>query len=172
MFVQKKLLYCTILLGYNDVTVITNLLCCSREFVIAKFDSILNFRIQTYHIRFFSPYVIIRRFDQILTWASSSALPRKCFQSHLQFSSTGFPCYIPGVAKVRPFKDFLRPLCQIFDEQLSFFVTKSTLNWHLSCHTERKPKIQYLNEFLHFLLPSFIEIWPVSKKPGHPCYIR
>jgi len=32
--------------------------------------------------------------------------------------------YIAGVAKVRPSKDFLQPLCQILDAQLSYL-------WHI-----------------------------------------
>ncbi len=45
---------------------------------------------------------------------------------------------IAGVAKVRPSKDFLRPLCQILDAQLSYLCKKNTQNYHQLCHTLRK----------------------------------
>ncbi len=74
--------------------------------------------------------------------------------------------YMARAAKVRPSKDFLRPLwCQILNAQLSYFCNKKypKLTSIMSYLKKNKPKkflrpaIQYLNE-----------IWPVSKKVWPP----
>ncbi len=70
------------------------------------------------------------------------------------------------MSKVRPSKDFLPPLCQIWDTQLSYLCQKNTQNWHQLLHTIRKTRqkkfcgLQY-NTYLN-------EIWPVSKKVWAP----
>jgi hypothetical protein len=63
---------------------------------------------------------------------------------------------------VQPAKDFLWPLCQILDAQLSYFCNKkypklTSIMSYLKPKKIFRPAIQYLNE-----------IWPVSKKVWPP----
>jgi len=72
---------------------------------------------------------------------------------------------IAGVAKVRPLKDFLRPLCQILDAQLSFLRNKNTLNRHQSCHTLRKKSQK---KFCGPQCNILMKFGPLAEKSGHP----
>jgi hypothetical protein len=74
-------------------------------------------------------------------------------------------CYITGVAKVRPSKDFLRPLCQILDAQLSYLWCIYVWKYpkFILIYIFRKEKIR-LKNFLQPALQYFNEIWPTRKK--------
>ncbi len=78
----------------------------------------------------------------------------------------------PGEAKVRPSKDFLRPLCQILDAKLCYLWhinVLNTLNLHQLCELCVKNKAK---NFLRPTIQYFIilmKFGPSEKKSGHPC---
>ena len=93
--------------------------------------------------------------------------PITTLECHVLYEWSQTPTNSTGVAKVRPSKDFLRPLCQILDPSHSYLCKKKTKNDINYVILKEK---QAQNFFCGPQYNIFMKFVPQTKKSGHPCY--